>query len=33
MSASENKTPLKKSYTIDGKEISFETGKIGLLAS
>ena len=33
MGISENKTPLKKSYTIDGKEISFETGKIGLLAS
>lgn len=25
--------PLKKSYTIDGKELSFETGKLGLLAS
>jgi hypothetical protein len=33
MVASEQKTPLKKSYTIDGNEISFETGKIGLLAS
>ena len=33
MAISEKKTPLKKSYAIDGKEISFETGKIGLLCS
>jgi hypothetical protein len=26
-------TPLKKSYTIEGKEYSFESGKLGLLTS
>ena len=26
-------TPLKKSYTIEGKEYHFESGKIGLLTS
>jgi polyribonucleotide nucleotidyltransferase len=26
-------TPLKKSYTFNGKEYSFETGKLGLLTS
>ena len=25
-------TPLRSSYTISGKEISFETGKLALLA-
>jgi hypothetical protein len=25
--------PIKKSYTFNGKEYSFETGKIGLLTS
>ena len=33
MAISEKKTHLKKRYAIDGKEISFETGKIGLLCS